>query len=226
MPTPTPLTLHDDRLFPADHGTRAIARRLYGQIAALPIISPHGHTDPAWFATDAPFANATELLLVPDHYVFRMLYSQGISLDALGFRVRMGRARRWIRARRGASSLSTIVCCAVRLLRCGSTMSSMTCSIYASGWMPVLPIITTTTSPRPCRRLRYRPRALFERFNIEVIATTESPLDTLQHHAAIRDSGWKGRVLTAYRPDPVVDPNTNSSPTRCSSSAPLPAKMC
>ena len=81
---PTPLILHDDRLLPADPATRAIARRLYAQTAALPIISPHGHTDPAWFATDAPFANATELLLVPDHYVFRMLYSQGIDLDQLG----------------------------------------------------------------------------------------------------------------------------------------------
>ena len=52
----------------------------------------------------------------------------------------------------------------------------------------------------------FRPRALFERFNIEVLATTESPLDTLEHHAAIRAAGWKGRVITAFRPDPVVDP--------------------
>ncbi|MEC5114862.1 glucuronate isomerase, partial [Xanthomonas oryzae] len=78
------LSLHPDRLLPADPGTRAIAGRLYAQIATLPIISPHGHTDPAWFATNAPFADATELLLVPDHYVFRMLYSQGIDLDAIG----------------------------------------------------------------------------------------------------------------------------------------------
>ena len=78
-----PLVLHEDRLLPADPVQRAIARRLYAQVAALPIVSPHGHTDPAWFATDAPFANATELLLLPDHYLFRMLYSQGVSLDAL-----------------------------------------------------------------------------------------------------------------------------------------------
>jgi hypothetical protein len=78
------LSLHPDRLLPAEPGMRAIARRLYAQVAALPIVSPHGHTDPAWFAEDAAFANATELLLVPDHYVFRMLYSQGVDLDALG----------------------------------------------------------------------------------------------------------------------------------------------
>src|SRR4029077_17018572 len=79
-----PLRLHPDRLFPVEAGVRDIARRLYAAVEKLPIISPHGHTDPAWFATDAPFGNATELLLVPDHYLFRMLYSQDIALERLG----------------------------------------------------------------------------------------------------------------------------------------------
>ena len=79
-----PLSLHSDRLFPADSELRSIARRLYGAVANLPIISPHGHTDPIWWATDANFGNAAELLLHPDHYVFRMLYSQGVSLESLG----------------------------------------------------------------------------------------------------------------------------------------------
>jgi glucuronate isomerase len=77
------IALHPDRLFPADPATRAIARDLYALVAGAPIISPHGHTDPEWFAANAPFANATELLLAPDHYLFRMLYSQGVALDAL-----------------------------------------------------------------------------------------------------------------------------------------------
>ena len=81
---PQPLSLHPDRLFPADLETRNIARRLYSCVAGLPIISPHGHTDPEWWASDAPFGNAAELLLHPDHYVFRMLYSQGVSLESLG----------------------------------------------------------------------------------------------------------------------------------------------
>jgi glucuronate isomerase len=81
-----PLTLHPDRLFPAEPSVRAIARDLYAEVQALPIISPHGHTDPAWFAHNAPFSNAAELLLTPDHYLFRMLYSQGIGLDRLGVR--------------------------------------------------------------------------------------------------------------------------------------------
>ena len=79
-----PLNLDPDRLFPADPATRAIARALYKEVADLPIVSPHGHTDPEWFATDAPFGNAAELLLVPDHYLFRMLYSQGVKLEELG----------------------------------------------------------------------------------------------------------------------------------------------
>ena len=79
-----PLTLHPDRLFPAEPAARAIARELYASVAKLPIFSPHGHTDPSWFADDAPFGNAADLLLAPDHYVFRMLYSQGIPLEALG----------------------------------------------------------------------------------------------------------------------------------------------
>ena len=76
--------LHPDRLLPEDPLTRDIARELYGSVRSLPIISPHGHTDPAWFAENKPFGNPAELLITPDHYVFRMLYSQGITLDQLG----------------------------------------------------------------------------------------------------------------------------------------------
>eukprot|EP01037_Dinobryon_pediforme_P025022 gene25022-27021_t len=85
-----PLELNPDRLFPSDPATRAIARTLYAEIADLPIISPHGHTDARWFADDAPWSDATALLLAPDHYIFRMLYSQGIDLDALAIPSRAG----------------------------------------------------------------------------------------------------------------------------------------
>lgn len=81
-----PILLHEDRLFPVDEKTRGIARELYQSVRDLPIISPHGHTDPRWFAYDENFGNATELFILPDHYVFRMLYSQGITLEQLGIR--------------------------------------------------------------------------------------------------------------------------------------------
>ena len=87
-----PMNLHPDRLFPADAATRGLARRLYATVADLPIVSPHGHTDPQWFADDTPFANASALLITPDHYVFRMLYSQGLRLEDLGIPRRDGSA--------------------------------------------------------------------------------------------------------------------------------------
>ena len=87
---PSPLTLDPDRLFPSDRATRDVARRLFSSVEGLPIISPHGHTDPKWFAADAPFKDATSLLLWPDHYVLRMLYSQGVDFGRLG----MGEARK------------------------------------------------------------------------------------------------------------------------------------
>src|SRR5947207_4712934 len=82
-PLTAPL-IYADRLFPVDFATRAVARRLYGEVRDLPIVSPHGHTDPRWFADDEPFPDPATLLIVPDHYVFRMLYSQGVPLEALG----------------------------------------------------------------------------------------------------------------------------------------------
>lgn len=207
-----PLALHDDRLFPPEPGTRAIARRLYEQVARVPIVSPHGHTDPAWFADNAPFANATELLLVPDHYVFRMLYSQGINLDALGIPRRDGsRAAVYPRAAwrvfaenfhlfRGTPS-------ALWLNHVFHDVFGLRVRLDANTADDYYDHITEAL-----RTPAFRPRALFERFNIEVIATTDSPLDTLQHHVAVRDSGWGGRVIPAYRPDPVVDPEHEQFP--------------
>ncbi len=84
------MALHPDRLFPVEAGARAIAQRLYAEIANLPIVSPHGHTDPRWYAEDEPFPDPATLFVEPDHYIFRMLYSQGVSLEALGIPRRDG----------------------------------------------------------------------------------------------------------------------------------------
>ena len=80
--------LHPDRLFPADRATRTIARRLFASVASVPVLSPHGHTEAQWFADNQPFPNPTALFLEPDHYLFRMLYSQGISMEAMGILTR------------------------------------------------------------------------------------------------------------------------------------------
>ena len=200
-----PLTLHPERLFPADPATRAIAARLYAAVAELPIISPHGHTDPAWFATDVPFANPTELLLAPDHYVFRMLYSQGLDLDALGVPSRAGPSQADPRAAwrlfaqhfrlfRGTPSAYWLNHTFATVFGLDRRLDAASADHYYD------------TIDAALKTPALRPRRLFERFRIEVLATTESPTDPLAHHAAIRASGWPGRVITAYRPDPVVDP--------------------
>jgi len=196
-----PLELNPDRLLPADPGTRAIARALYQSVAALPIVSPHGHTDPAWFATNAPFGNATELLLTPDHYLFRMLYSQGVALEDLGVGNPSADPRaawRLFAERfdlfRGTPSRMWLDWVFAEAFGIDMRLDGTSADLYFD-------TITAALATE-----EFRPRALFERFNIEVIATTESPLDSLEHHAAIQASGWNGRVITAYRPDPVVDP--------------------
>jgi glucuronate isomerase len=204
-----PLVLHPDRLFPADAGVRAIARSLYAHVQKLPIISPHGHTDPAWFAYNEPFGDAVDLLLAPDHYLYRMLYSQGVSLDELGVRTRQGApvfepraAWREFASRytlfRGTPSALWLNQVFAEVFGLTVRLDAETADLYFDA------IGAALASPA------FRPRALFERFNIEVLATTESPTDTLEAHQAIRRSGWQGRVISTYRPDPVVDPEHES----------------
>lgn len=201
-----PLVLHEDRLFPADPATRQIARDLYEGVRALPIISPHGHTDAAWFASNDPFANPADLLIIPDHYLFRMLYSQGVPLEELGIaRADGGTTQSDPRAIwrlfathyylfRGTPSRLWLDWLFSEVFDLDVRLSEETADMYFD------------TISNALQQPGFRPRALFERFNIEVLATTESPLDPLAHHRKIRESGWNGRVITAYRPDPVMDP--------------------
>ena len=201
-----PLSLHPDRLFPSDPHQRALSRALYATVRDLPIVSPHGHTDPQWFADDEPFGNAASLFITPDHYVFRMLYSQGVALEDLAISRRDGGpveadARKiW---RRLAENY--------HLFRGTPTRIWLDHAFHEA--FGIRERLTAESADRLFDQINaclakpeFRPRALFERFNIEVIATTESPLDPLAQHAKIRASGWKGRVVTAYRPDSVVDP--------------------
>jgi glucuronate isomerase len=202
----TKLTLHPDRLFPAEATTREIARRLYAEIKNLPILSPHGHTDPAWFAQNTPFEDAAGLLIVPDHYVFRMLYSQGVKLETLGVpRADGGQTEGDARTiwRRFAEHY--------HLFR--GTPSRMWLDWVFTEIFGMTEILSTENADFYFDAINaalasdgFRPRALFDRFGIEALATTEGPLDPLDQHRAIRGSGWGGRVITTYRPDSVVDP--------------------
>jgi glucuronate isomerase len=202
---PRKLALHEDRLFPPDPNVRAIARELYRSVYQLPIISPHGHTDPTWFSENQPFSNATELLLAPDHYLFRMLYSQGISLEALGVSSRRGRSN--------ADPREAWRLFASRFHLFNGTPSWLWLNPVFAEVFGIDEVLDETTADRYFDQIGaalsspgFRPRALFDRFNIEALATTESPVDTLEHHRRIRESGWPGRVITTYRPDAVIDP--------------------
>ncbi|WP_119268902.1 glucuronate isomerase [Taklimakanibacter deserti] len=198
---------HRDLLFSAEPFQRELARRLHAGVAHLPIVSPHGHTDPRWYALNEPFPDPAQLLIVPDHYIFRMLFSHGVRLEELGVPARDatpvetdGRAI-W---RRFAEHY--------RLFR--GTPTRLWFDHVLSDLFGIDEPLSAKTADRHydtiAERLRteaYRPRALYERFRIEVIATTEGPLDDLRWHRMIKESGWPGRVVTAYRPDAVVDPD-------------------
>ncbi len=194
--------LNDDRLFPADEKTRSIARRLYEGIRALPIVSPHGHTQAGWFARNEPFPDPVKLFVQPDHYVFRMLYSQGISLEELEIgRDRIEEPRRvWrlfasnYRLFRGTPTRLWLDYAFQELFGLTDRLSSATADTYYDT------IEAKLATPE------FLPRALYERFNLEVLATTDSALDLLADHAAIHDSGWRGRIVPTFRPDSVVDP--------------------
>ena len=198
--------LNEDRLFPPEASTRAIARDLYEQVRALPIISPHGHTDPRWFAENNPFPDPAQLFVTPDHYVFRMLHSQGIALGKLGV------------PRVDGGTIETDPRKIWRLFAENYHLFRATPSrLWIDHAFQEVFGVTERLSEHNADAIydqiadcltkdAFRPRALFERFDIEAIATTESAIDDLRWHRMIKDSGWTGRVTTTYRPDAVIDP--------------------
>jgi glucuronate isomerase len=197
----------DDLLFPADEATRGIALSLFAAIKDLPIVSPHGHTEPRWYAENGHFPDPAQLLVVPDHYIFRMLFSQGVRLEDLGVPTldgtpveTDGRAiwRRFAEHYylfRGTPTRAWLDYTFQNLFGLAEPLAPSN----ADNHYGIIADLLT--------RDDFRPRALYERFNIEVISTTDGALDDLKWHRMIRDSGWKGRVVPAYRPDSVVDPD-------------------
>jgi glucuronate isomerase len=195
--------LHAHRLFPTDPTARAIAGRLYSSVKDLPILSPHGHTEAKWFADNQPFPDPATLLIQPDHYIFRMLYSQGIPLEHLGIGehpIANPRGVWHLFAKhyylfRGTPTRLWLDFCFRELFGLKVPLSPENADEYYDAMQEKL------------GQPEFLPRALFEQFHIEVLATTNSPLDPLTHHQALRDSGWPGTVIPTFRPDPVVDPD-------------------
>ncbi len=199
--------LHPDRLFPADPSVRTLARRLYSDVKDLPIVSPHGHTDPAWFASNAAFTDPVSLLITPDHYVLRMLYSQGIALEDLGVGALGGAGSG---SERDARKIWNLFASKFHLFRGTPTdlwMKHVFHEIFAidRALNEENAQYFFDTMADQLRSAAFAPRALFERFRIEILATTDAATDSLEAHTKIRKE-WKGRVVPTYRPDASVDP--------------------
>jgi len=199
--------LDENRLFPIDPAARAIARDLFDGIRDLPIVSPHGHTDPRWFAQNDPFPDPAQLFVTPDHYVFRMLHSQGIPLESLGVPRTDGGA-----VETDPRKIWRLFAENFHLFR--GTPSRLWVDHALQEVFGITERLSARTADAAYDRVAeclahddFRPRALFDRFGIEAIATTESALDDLKWHRMIGDSGWTGKVVTTYRPDAVVDPD-------------------
>jgi glucuronate isomerase len=197
------MLIEEDRLFPSEPSARKVAKKLYAQIRGLPIISPHGHTQAAWFAKNEPFPDPATLFVQPDHYIFRMLYSQGISLDELG----IGHAEM-----KDARAVWRIFASHYYLFR--GTPTRLWLDFAFQELFGLEERLSEKTSDRyfdaisqKLQTPEFLPRALYDRFNLEVLATTDSALDSLEHHRAISDSGWRARILPTFRPDAVVDPD-------------------
>jgi glucuronate isomerase len=196
------MLIHEDRLFPADTTTRSIARELYESIRALPIISPHGHTQAAWFAQNQPFPDPAKLFVQPDHYIYRMLYSQGVSMEDLEIGVEHIKDPRRVwrlfashyHLFRGTPTRLWLDFAFQELFGLTERLSDKTSDLYFD------------TISEKLNTPEFLPRTLYERFHMEVLATTDSPLDSLADHQAIRDSNWKARIIPTFRPDSVVDP--------------------
>jgi len=190
-------TLNPDRFLSPDPATRDIARDLYQAVAKLPIVSPHGHVDPRLFSDpNASFGTPAELFIIPDHYVTRMLYSQGIPLETL---LKGDHREIW-----------ELFCENFHLFRgtpSGIWLTDELSSVFGVDEKPSVSnadrlfdsLSDKLSSPE------FSPRQLFERFNIEILCTTDAATDTLEHHQAIRQSGWKGNIRPTFRPDGVVN---------------------
>ena len=198
---------HPDRLLPADPAVRLIARTLYDRTRSLPLVSPHGHCDPVALADDKPFEHPATELVTKDHYLLRMLYSQGVSLEALGVQPLQGEGaevdgRRVWREFASRYPLFRGTPSKLWLDHTLEEVLGVAVPLTADNADAVYDEISTRLLQADCR-----PRALFDRIGIEFLATTEGALDLLESHARLRQSGWAGRVVPTFRPDDVVDPD-------------------
>ena len=201
----TELSLHPDRLLPPEPGVRAIARRLYDAVAELPLISPHGHVDPRLLLENSPFPDPATLFITPDHYVTRLLHADGVDLAELG--VGQGPL-----SEDAARKVWRLLCEHWDVYRGTAVRYWLDAELVEIFGVTVRPSAETADEiydqiAERLRRPEYLPRALYERFNLSVLVTTDDPSSDLADHAALAaDPEWKGRVIPAFRPDRYLEP--------------------
>jgi glucuronate isomerase len=202
--------LHPDRYFSSDPVQRSIARTLYEDVRGLPLVCPHGHVEPALFSKPTyTFGSPVELLIIPDHYIFRMLYARGIPLEVLGIPTQDGtpvetdHRKIWqtfaehFHLFRGTPT-------GIWLTDALERVFGITDKLDGTSAQGIYSHIASMLASADMR-----PRILYERFNIEVLCTTDAATDTLEHHQAVRASDWQGRILPTFRPDAVVNLDTD-----------------
>ncbi|HMC55914.1 MAG TPA: glucuronate isomerase [Gemmatimonadaceae bacterium] len=192
-----------DRYFDPDSTVRRHARAIYDSTRALPIVSPHGHVDAALLAKDEPFPDPSALLITPDHYILRLLYSHGVSLESLGVAPIDGMQPG---AETDAFAIWDTFARHYHLFRATPTRAWLDYQLHEL--FGVDRELTAESSryvhDAVAERLRspeFRPRALFKRFNIEVLATTDAATASLEHHLALRQVDLGGRIVPTFRPD-------------------------
>jgi glucuronate isomerase len=203
-----PLTLNPDRLFPVDPHAREVARGLYETTRNRPILSPHGHVDPRLLADDQPFPDPAQLLITPDHYVTRLLHAHGVPLEQLGLPNRT--------TGEPAADSRTVwrtFCSLWHVFRATPSRLWLEAELVDVFGLDLQPCADTADRLYDALAERlaspeYRPRALFDRFGIEVLATTDDPADDLAAHDQLAaDPAFTGRVVPTFRPDRFVDPS-------------------
>lgn len=207
----TEIYLPPDRYFDPDPAQKSIAGGLYDSIAKLPLICPHGHVDPRMFSDeDYSFGSPADLFIIPDHYIFRMFYSQGISLEKLGVpRIDGGETETDHRA------IWRIFAENFYLFR--GTPTGIWINQELKDLFDINEKLTGDSADaiydhieEKLKQPEFRPRALFKQFNIEVLATTDAATDTLEHHKAIQNSNWDATIIPTFRPDAVVNLGTRN----------------
>ena len=198
--------VHPDRLFPADANQRGIARRLHGATAGLPLVCPHGHVEPCLLADNQPFPDPASLFVTPDHYVTRLLHADGVALEDLGIgQGRLPEAAARAVWRRLCERWAIFAATPVRwwLEAELNEIFGVTSRLSAETADATFDQVATHLADEA-----FRPRALYERFNISVLTTTADPCDDLAVYSALdRDPSWSGRVIPAFRPDPYLEPS-------------------